>query len=205
MARITKAEKIASTPISDIGKLSGDTGLKKLRDYIRTLRTGYTRRVSSFKRAGLISYAQLAFEAQADTSSKNRKINELSRNQLIAEFARYSKFFNDATSTKAGIKRVNKEQDIRLFGADRRGRPKRTMTSAERLAYWELYDHYINSNLADSVRWGSTRLQQVVAEVFKDNPADNKILLSALIKERLEDFEDESIPNVQLGRRNYFK
>ena len=112
----TQAEKIASIPIEQIIKMSGKER-KTLENYVRTLRGGYKRRVQSFARKGLTSHAQIAFEGTIP-DKKPVQLTKMTRNQLILEFARYSKFFNDVTSSEAGIKKVNREQDIRIFGQD---------------------------------------------------------------------------------------
>ena len=141
--KLTRAEQISNMPIGQVIKLSGKEGRKKLESYIKSLRFGYKRRVQSFKKKGFISHAQIALEGTLPPG-KEVQLTKMTRNQLILEFARYSKFFQDVTSSEAGIKEVNRQQDIRIFGTDERGRPKRTMTDTERQKYWSLYEEYQN-------------------------------------------------------------
>lgn len=168
--RKTQAEKIAEIPIEQVAKLSGDIGIKELRKYVRTMRTGYTRRVQSFKRKGLKSYAQIALEKSVPKGKKQVELTKLTRNQLLLEFARYSKFFNDVTSSEAGIKLVNKKQDIRIFGATESGRPLRTMSNDERERFWDLYDEFLNQKPTSSSRFSSESIQQQLADLqFSDS------------------------------------
>lgn len=122
MAKIkkTQAEKIASMPIENITKIS-DKERNILEKYVKTLRAGYKRRVQSLAKKGLVSHAQIALEGTIP-DKKPVQLTKMTRNQLILEFARYAKFFNDVTSSEAGIKKVNREQDIRIFGQDAKGR-----------------------------------------------------------------------------------
>lgn len=208
-ARQTKAEKIAQIPIEKISKMSGNER-KKLESYVRTMKAGYKRRVQSFARKGLDSYAQISFEASIP-DRKPLQLTEMTRNQLIMEFARYAKFFNDVTSTEKGIKKVNLEQDIRIFGKNKRGRPLRTMTRAERKRYWELYGEYLNQNPTHTSKFGSETIQQQIAEaVFGPQAVNGENLVDFLdrVEKRLSENKSvenlRSVPNVYSGRGDNF-
>lgn len=203
--KLTKAEQIAKIPIEDIVKLGGKEGRKQLEGYVRTLQSGYKRRVGSFVRQGLISYAQISLEASMPLSS--RQIKDMSRNQLILEIARYQKFFNDKTSSIKGIMEVNKEQDIRIFGSDKKGRPRKTMTQEERTQYWSLYDEFLNQNPNASSKYGSESVQQQIAEAMfsqQDSIGTNLVSFLDDVRERLSAKSQEenlrSVPNVYSGR-----
>lgn len=202
----TKAEKIAAKSIESISSLTGEEGRKELINMVRTLRAGYTRRVGAFKRRGLVSYAQLWVEENKPKVSK--PLNKMSRNRLILEFAVYQKFFTDVTSTVEGIKRVNFEQDLRIFGADDKGLPTRTMTADERMEYWSLYDEFKHQNPAANYIFTSERVQSVLASMqvnskFRELTLAEKI---AALKERLGVMEEaaageeEEPPNVYSGQ-----
>lgn len=206
--KITQAEKISQIPIEDVMRLSGKEGRKQLEKYVSTLRAGYKRRVTSFQRKGLISHAQIAFEGSIP-ETKPVQLTKMTRNQLILEFARYSKFFNDKTSSEAGIKEVNKEQDVRIFGADARGRPKRTMTDAERQKFWSLYEEYNNQQPTATSRYGSESIQQMVADAMFDtnsitgeNLVDFLDRVEARLAQKTLDENLRSVPNVYSGRGN---
>lgn len=207
--RKTKAEQIASIPIEQITKMSGKER-KTLEKYVRTLRQGYKSRVQSFARKGLISHAQIALEGTIP-NKKPVQLTKMTRNQLILEFARYSKFFNDVTSSETGIKKVNREQDIRIFGQDSRGRPRRTMTDTERQKFWTLYEEYENQHPTASSRYGSESIQQQIADALFDTQSiggENLIDFLDRVEQRLLQKTTEenlrSVPNVYSGRGTTF-
>lgn len=205
----TQAEKIASIPIEQIIKMSGKER-KTLEKYVSTLQQGYKRRVQSFARKGLTSHAQIAFEGTIP-DKKTVQLTKMTRNQLILEFARYSKFFNDVTSSESGIKKVNREQDIRIFGQDAKGRPRRTMTDTERQKFWSLYEEYENQHPTASSRYGSESIQQQIADALFDTQSiggDNLIDFLDRVENRLAQKTMEenlrSVPNVYSGRGTTF-
>lgn len=204
--KITRAEQIANMSMEQVMKLSGKEGRKKLESYVKSLKFGYKRRVQSFKRKDLVSYAQIAFEGSLPPG-KEVQLTKMTRNQLILEFARYSKFFQGVTSSEAGIKEVNRQQDTRIFGADQNGRPKRTMTNAERKKYWSLYDEYNNQHPTGNSRYGSESIQQMLAEALFDvggTPGENLVDFLDRVEESLAQKSREenlrSVPNVYSGR-----
>lgn len=205
----TKAEKIASIPIEQIIKMSGKER-KTLENYVSTLQRGYKRRAQSFARKGLTSHAQIALEGTIP-DKKPVQLTKMTRNQLILEFARYSKFFNDITSSEAGIKKVNREQDIRIFGQDAKGRPRRTMTDTERQKFWSLYEEYENQHPTASSRYGSESIQQQIADAMFDTQTiggDNLIdfldrVENSLAQKTMEE-NLRSVPNVYSGRGTTF-
>lgn len=205
----TQAEKIASIPIEQIIKMSGKER-KTLENYVSTLQQGYKRRVQSFARKGLTSHAQIALEGTIP-DKKPVQLTKMTRNQLILEFARYSKFFNDITSSEAGIKKVNREQDIRIFGQDAKGRPRRTMTDTERQKFWSLYEEYENQHPTATSRYGSESIQQQIADALFDTQSingENLIDFLDRVEQRLAQHSMEenlrSVPNVYSGRGTTF-
>lgn len=210
--RMTKAEKISKTPFEVVAKLKGESGRQKLIKDVRTLRSAYKRRVGSFKRNGVISQAQIAFERDMPTSKKAVQLTKMSRNQLIYEFFRYASFFNSETSSIKGIEKVNREQDIRVFGADSKGRPKQRMTNQERELFWDTFEEYKNQFPADvNLAYSSEFVQQTIADaLFGPEKIASGGLVSALtkIRQRLEEAKVKEnmtdVPNTFAGRRNTF-
>lgn len=205
----TQAEKIASMPIEDITRMSGKER-KTLEEYVRTLHAGYKRRVQSFAKKGLVSHAQIALEGTIP-DKKPVQLTKMTRNQLILEFARYAKFFNDVTSSEAGIKKVNREQDIRIFGQDAKGRPSRTMTDQERQKFWRLYEEYENQHPTATSRYGSESIQQQIADAMFDTKTingENLVDFLDRVEQRLAQHSMEenlrSVPNVYSGRGTTF-
>lgn len=217
--RITKAEQIAKKSPEEFGRLSGKSGMKQLLSYARTLKSGYTRRVSSFNRKGLVSYAKISFENSYPKDAKQVPLTKMTRNQLLLEIARYSKFFNDQTSSEAGIRRINREQDKRIFGTDSRGHPLRTMTAKEREDYWDFYDEFRNQNPEWSTQPFSESVQHLLGDMFRLNlkgkleSGEEKYFNQMSFTEKLEFAKQrfiksrreeiiEDTPNVYLGRRS---
>lgn len=217
--KLTKAEQIAKMSIEIFSKIKNDeAGRKDLIQYVRTLRSGYNRRVSSFKRKGLKSYAQMSLEKSVPNSIRNTPVNKLTRNQLILEIARYSKFFNDATSSESGIKEINRQQDIRIFGKDKRGRPLKTMTQEEREKYWDLYEEFRNMFPQWRTQPFSESVQQLLADaLFHEDldedsiPFESKTLMEKLnileknMRERQTILNLEDVPNVLSGKGPRFE
>lgn len=199
----TRSQIIAETPIENIIKEYKDDrkGLEKI---VRTLQTGYARRVESLRRKKLVSQAQIAFE-----SSKPRdmptEISKMSYNQLILEIARYSSFFTSETSTESGIRRINREQDIRLFGEGKGGKPTRTLTNEEREKYWSIYEEFKNQYDLFSTQPYSETVQQSLAEIMFQDGKQDLSLMSLLhnVEERVEEKIAQenlrSVPNVLSG------
>lgn len=201
---MTKAEKIANIPLEQIAKLSGEQGMKELRSYVSTLRNGYIRRVRSFERRGEVSYAQIALEKEAPPTKI--QLTRMTRNQLILEFARYSAFFNSRTSTLSGIRKTNLEQDLRLFGRKSTGKPRRTLSSNERILFWSLYDEFLNQEPGANSRYGSESIQQQIAEALfvRSLDSDDKVSFLVKVASSLEQGKINenvgSVPNVYSGR-----
>lgn len=202
--RKTKAEQIASIPIEEISKLSGTGGMDTLRNYVKTLQRGYKRRVQQFKRKNLVSYAQIALETSMPEPVKRRKVQDMTRNQLIMEFARYSKFFKSETSTVEGIKNVNKAQDVRFFGSDKRGRAKKNMNNDQRIKFWTLYDEFIHQNVDALNRFGSERIQLALAEmIMTDTVSEDLDATFARLWTKLFKSEERNVdygPNIYSGK-----
>lgn len=200
---MTKSEKLARIPIEKV--MTKDTSIEDLRRMVRTLRTGYKRRVASFNRKDLVSYAQISLEGTI-SGSQNKPLKNMTRNQLILEFSRYSKFFRDETSTQAGIRKVNLDQDRRVFGTDSSGKPLRTMSNEERARFWRLYDEYINQQPLATAKYGSESVQQQLADVMFTEK-QNKTIMEILnqVENDLQDSylkqQGGSVPNVFSGRR----
>lgn len=181
--RQTKAEKIAQIPIEEIMKLSSSDNKETLDSYLKTLSMGYKRRVASFKRKGIFSYAQDRYEAYHPKLGP-KDIAKMSYNRKILEIAKLQHFFNSETSNEEGIRRVNREQDIRIFGADKKGRPRAQMDEETRKAYWRLYDQFILENPTRFPQ--SNPVQQMLGSIDLDDE-----LVEALND---PDLESEDLP-----------
>lgn len=207
--KLTQAEKIAQIPWDEISKIKGDAaGIKKLQGYLKTLRSGYSRRIAAFNRKNLFSYAKNALEKTIPEGWSPPKISAMTnRNQILLEIARYIKFFNDETSTEQGIKKVNREQDERIFGTDALGRPLNTMTNQERLDFWTFYQEFEKQYPIWTTQPFSEDTQKVLADVFfmdddfnKLNKAEKMEYLRVKLEEQRSAINLEDVPNAYTGR-----
>lgn len=228
--KLTKAEQLAQTPIEDFIKMP----TAKLRGVEKTLRYGYNRRVQSFKRKNLISHAQISLEASLPSTGSRKSLGSVQstktkptssgnknsfnrpdlaeRNRLILEIARYAKFFNDETSSEAGIRRVNRAQDISIFGADKRGNPNYTMSNEERTRFWSLYEEFLNQDPTATSRYDSNRIKTMLGDIMINEEQSNVItdlfdnLEERLYLDKYENVIDEegTIWNVLSGRGDNF-
>lgn len=201
----TEAERIAQIPIEEISKISG-ADRKQLEGYVRTLQSGYKRRVQSFARKGLVSHAQIALESTL-SGAKPISLTKMTRNQLVLEFARYSKFFQGVTSSEEGIRKVNREQDIRLFGKDYKGNPNYQMSQEERERFWRLYEEFQNQNPSKFVNYGYNTVQEGIVEMIRRGQELTSASLNSLMDELSDILEDQymeenlrSVPNAYSGR-----
>lgn len=201
----TQAERIAKIPIEEISKITVNDR-KKLEKYVSQMRYGYKRRANQFKRQGVFSHAQKALE-DSTTHKKSKPLSKMSRNQLVLEFARYQKFFNSQTATLEGINKINRDQDIRIFGADENGRPLHRMTEQERQLFWTLYDEYENQEPSGVNRYGYAFIWNQIGEMIisgDELSKDNLIQSLNALKSRLEKTEkfnlEGDVPNVYSGR-----
>ena len=226
MARRPKYEQVADIPIEEIAKLKAKNpeDMKKLAQYINTLRRGFKARVRQIQKAGLYSYAADATEERSKL--KNLPASQITkgrdpasaRNALLAEFAKYQQFFEDKPSTVSGILEENRKQDERIFGVDDYGNPLGTLTQEQRVDFWSAWSEFQsqNANLV-STREYSARAVQMLREVLYDNGFGQKenLLDTAKqfimdqMKERMEDYIRYSgektmrdAANVYAGNRN---
>ena len=170
----TRAEETAEISWDELVKLKAKnpTDMKKLKSYVNLLRQGYNRRIAEFNRKGIYSYAA---DAAKKSKVKNVPVTQLvkgmsperARNVLLSEFAKYQQFFQAETSSIEGIKKVNKEQDKRIFGNDTK---KQAMTDEERRAYWDLYEDFMESDtIGKTAYMTSERVQQMLADAMFDS------------------------------------
>lgn len=170
---------------------------------VRTLALAYNRRVASFKRRGVVSQAQIQFENAGPV--KTIPIKDMSYNQLLYELARFQAFFNSKTSSVAGINRVNREQDRRIFG-----KSGGTMSDDERKNYWAVYNEFMNQNRSLSTMLSSSQVQQMLGSMQEEDgdltgqgiqkAVDD--LRENLLEYRAEQEEQEyqeGVPNVYSG------
>lgn len=141
--------------------------------------------------------------------AKKRKVKDMTRNQLLMEFARYSKFFHDKTSMIEGIKKVNLEQDKRIFGEDAKGNAKGRMNDEDRKNFWSVYDEFVNQHSELITMYGSERVQQAISEAILEGTDPNNFgeMLNKAAEKLSKQSQEEPRhgPNVYSGRGPTFQ
>lgn len=200
--RKTKYEKWGGEQLSFKGH-----GVEYWRAELLKIRNATSRRVASLRKKGIVSEAMAYLEQQEGLGKT--PVSKMNYWQITAEVGKYHNFWSMKGSTESGAREINREQDIRIFGTDRYGRPIRTMTREERVQFWSLYSEFQNQYKAESIRYDSTRLQQMIGETlrpFHGGLAKNLDVVSVLntVREKMEaDFERQEAQEVELSSVNY--
>lgn len=206
MAKLTFAEKIAQMPDETIAKWTE----QEMAQNLRKLRQSLSRRLSSFHRKNLVSQAEIQYVANRP---EPKDIASMTRNQMYLELSQIRSFFQAKTSTEKGIREVNRQQDISIFGADTRGRPRKSMSNEERTRFWSLYDEYENMYKGINTRYSSSSVQQMLGQILFDrdeDEADVVMMLDRLEKRLAEEKRViikpiQEVANVYTGQGNDFR
>lgn len=164
MARITKRSFLKLDP-SQIGRLKAP----ELRELLRGARNLFNQQEKTFKR-----YEKSVFSPALDKMRdfyEDRGKNAPSRmnmNQMRNEVFKLQEFFDADTSTVPGARRVQAEQDRRIFGTDSRGRAKNRMTVEERTNFWTVFEEYKKMRPADVLEQ-SNIVQQAIGQILIEN------------------------------------
>lgn len=188
---------------------------------IVTALTGYAlTNVKAIEKAGLYSQA---LEGYKQSGGKLDIPKSSSRARAIMEIARLQKFLQSETATPKGIRALHREQDARIFGITKSGRPKRTMTEEQRRSYWAAYNEFrngdeykqyrfMNSNVVQQAIYSIgldrrhytaedfSRLEKILPELQRQYEDTGKINLNELRLTSRYNWEDSA--NVFSGRRN---
>lgn len=164
MAGITKRSFLKLDP-SQIGKMKAP----ELRELLRGVRNLFTQQEKTFKR-----YEKTVFSPAMEKTKdfyEDRGKNSPSRmnmNQMRNEVFKLQEFFEAETSTVPGARRVQAEQDRRIFGTDSRGRAKNRMTVEERTNFWTVFEEYKKMRPADVLEQ-SNIVQQAIGQILIEN------------------------------------
>ena len=178
----------------------------KMAAQLAKARSAFKTRLQSLERNELTSYAALQYYGEdAETVSRRIRSGDFMfgdysdmephrrRNKEYQELMRIQSFFQAKTSDRQGIEKVNKEQDRRIFGVEKFGRPKYTMTREERDEFWSLYREYQNNHPEDFFGQGqSEKIQMMIGEIWTrsdftpNDLADAMDKLKARFEGRLE-------------------
>lgn len=168
MARLTKKNFINMSP-SEIGKLKAP----ELRELLRGARNLFSQQEKKFERYSKTVYSH-SYEKMKDYYEDHgqKAASRMNINQMRGELYQLQDFFQSESSTVPGARKIQKEQDIRIFGEDSRGRPKKRMTVEQRTNFWRIYEEYKNLRPAD-VYEQSSIVQQQLGEMMVKFVNDN--------------------------------
>lgn len=219
MAKITKKSLLNLQP-SDISKMKNP----ELRALLRGARQLYTQQEKVLNRYSQKVYSH-AYELMKDYYEENgtKSVSRMRQSELRGEIFRLQEFFDSQSATVPGARKIALEQDKRIFGETKTGKPKRRMSVEQRKNFWSAYDEYKNIHSESYVRnMGSNTIQQMLAEIatesatfdedFEDGnwfTADMLADLDRRVQERKEseDWEtsgyDNFNGNVYSGKRPY--
>lgn len=164
MARITKRSFLKLDP-SQIGKMKSP----ELRELLRGVRNLFTQQEKTFKRyeKSVFSPALEKMRDFYEDRGKNAP-SRMNMNQMRNEIFKLQEFFDADTSTVPGARRVQAEQDRRIFGTDSRGRAKNRMTVEERTNFWTVFEEYKKMRPADVLEQ-SNIVQQAIGQILIEN------------------------------------
>lgn len=164
MARITKRSFLKLDP-SQIGKMKSP----ELRELLRGVRNLFNHQEKTFKRyeKSVFSPALEKMRDFYEDRGKNAP-SRMNMNQMRNEIFKLQEFFDADTSTVPGARRVQAEQDRRIFGNDSRGRAKNRMTVEERTNFWTVFEEYKKMRPADVLEQ-SNIVQQAIGQILIEN------------------------------------
>lgn len=167
MARITKRSFLKLNP-ADIGKLKAP----ELRELLRGVRNLFTQQEKTFERYKKTVYSPALDKMENFYEDRGKQApSRMNMNQMRNEVFRLQEFFGSDTSTVPGARKVQSEQDKRIFGTDKRGRAKYRMTVEQRSQLWSIFEEYKKMRPSD-VMEQSNIVQQAIGQILIEN---NKI------------------------------
>ena len=164
MAKITKRSFLKLNP-ADIGKLKST----ELRELLRGARNLFTQQEKTFNKYKQSVYSPALDKMEYFYEDRGKKApSKMNVNQMRNEVFRLQEFFGSDTSTVPGARKVQAEQDRRIFGTDKRGRAKYRMTVEERTRFWAVFEEYKKMRPSDVLEQ-SNIVQQSIGEIMIEN------------------------------------
>lgn len=164
MKKITKKDFVNMSSAS-IDKLKNPG----LREILRGARQLYTQQEAKFSEYSSTIYSP-ALDKMQDYYEENGKkaISRMRRKELTNEIYRLQEFFEAKSSTIPGVRKIQKEQDERIFGIDEKtNKPRHRMTIQQREDFWSAYDEFVSMQKASYIRnMGSDVVQQYLGQIM---------------------------------------
>ena len=210
MARKITYSRLKSMSDIEISKLRTKDG--SAQEMLKQFREKFRYREKAFNRAGKNVYSPALEKMEAYYDKKGeRSPEEMTVHQIRSELFHIQEFFKSKTSDVKGAREVMREQDIRIFGENSRGRPLKRMTIEERTKFWSVYDEFLRTYKNAEAIYGSEKIQQYLGSItigdrkvsaFRKGSIGLMTQLSALDKMLRESGEKDVIEmrNVRQGR-----
>ena len=177
---LAKFKNMTSDDIKHLKSKDAQKLLKDMRELYEKRAASLEARIARGKRPGNKTFYSPAYEKGERTQTGIKlwyekqeaagKINDPYSTRIAdakAELSRLHEFFNAKTSTVKGAEKVMKNQDIRIFGADSKGRPKETMTREERDFFWSVFNEFSRSDMYASTFWAKYKKNQIEGTLGK--------------------------------------
>lgn len=184
---LAKFKNMTSDDIKHLRSKDAQKLLKDMRELYEKRAASLEKRIERGKRPGNKTFYSPAYENTGIINKKGErtqtgikiwyekqeaagKINDPYSTRIAdakAELSRLHDFFNAKTSTVKGAEKVMKNQDIRIFGTDAKGRPKETMTREERDFFWSVFNEFSRSDMYASTFWAKYKKNQIEGTLGK--------------------------------------
>lgn len=190
MIRRFTYQSIRDLDAAEVGKMSES----EIKDILEKARKKYDVRKKSLKRVEKKTFSPALEKMESYYSEVGRApVSELSRNRAFNELFNIQAFFRSKTSDVKGAEEVARKQDIQLFGADKIGRAKHRMTTAERTKFWDLYDEFTNYSKTAETAFGYQNIWSEIATIVVEQPylLDDKLTVMNLLESRLKHEKSE--------------
>lgn len=196
MPRLTYS-RLKSMSASEIGKLDE----KKTAELLRQFREKFKMRQKQFARAGKNVYSPALEKMETFYEDHGmQSTTTMTRNRMQSELFHIQEFFNAKTGDVSGARKVMREQDARIFGVNKKGKPNARMSIEERTRFWQVYDEYMRMHPKNDNPYMSGKIQQYLGEIMLDG-RENRIaykigkysLLKAIneLQQKIEEGEPE--------------
>ena len=190
MAERFTYDSIRNLDAAEVGKMSES----EIKSILEKARKKYDIRKKSLKRVENQTFSPALEKMESYYSEVGRSpVSELSRNRAFNELFNIQAFFRSKTSDVKGAEEVARKQDIQLFGADKAGRAKHRMTTAERTKFWDLYDEFTNYSKTAETAFGYQNIWSELATIVVDQPylLNDKLAVMNLLESRLRHEKSE--------------
>lgn len=162
MSKKTWAEQWGETPVDwRMNKKAATRLLKKVMNLTK-------RRVKAIEKSGVYSPAvQHILHSPSGKNYLDTKISEIDTIQkTTAMISILHDFWAAQSSSISGAKKLEKEQNARIWGTKANGTPLYTMNIDEARAYWALVNEYGRQH-PETTHFDSTRIQAVIGEMYR--------------------------------------